>query len=184
MIHKLIHLAQLPHERGGYILLKGDRPKLVIEATRGTKRSYQPTQHNLSVRHVLRFHTHPDKTMETPPSDQDYVQTCKDYVQRGDGIPYHLVVCPSSFFLLEIPKHVRKQLDEFIAANTHKSGVDRKMVFMDTPLFESIERVADKMVKYQECYDDETRDRCVRKYIRNIHRACGVPITWINVSKV
>lgn len=184
MIQKLQSLARFSHERGGHIILNGGKPKIVIESQKGTRRGYEPQQRNLSVRHVLRFHTHPDKSMETPPSDQDYVQTCKDYVQRADGIPYHLVVCPGSLFLLEIPKDDLKELDKFIAKNRSKSGVKRKMDFMDTPLFDKISKKADKMIKFQECFDDETKEQCVRNYIKNIRKACGVPITWINVCRV
>lgn len=166
-------------------MLKGSStPKVVIEQQKGTKRGYEPRQRNLSVRNVLRFHTHPDKSMETPPSDQDYVQTCKDYIQRADDIPYHLVVCPDSLFLLEIPTDVRRELDTFIKATRSKSGVQRKMNFMETQLFRNIEAIADKMIKYQECFDDDTKEKCVRNYIENIRTNCGVHITWYNVARV
>jgi len=185
IIQQLQALTKLPYERGGYIILNGSaEPKVVIEKQKGTKRGYEPSQRNLSVRNALRFHTHPDKSMETPPSDQDYVQTCKDYVQRGDDIPYHLVVCPDSIFILEIPNDVRRKLDNYIKKNRSKSGVKRKVDFMETPIFSSIEKCADKMIKYQECFDDESKDKCVKRYIKNIRERCGVPITWYNVERV
>lgn len=185
IILQLQQLAKLSYERGGYISFKDrTRPKIIIESKKGTKRGYEPLLRNLSVRNVIRFHTHPDTSMETPPSDQDYIQTCKDYVQRGDGIPYHMVVCPRSLFLLEIAPDDLQKLDVFIQANRSLSGVKRKEMFLNTSLLMDIENKAKKMIKYQTCLDEETKKKCVKNYIKNIRQKCNIPITWYNVSRV
>lgn len=165
-------------EYGGYVSLKTFRI-VCEEGLPGTNHNtYIPSQRSLSIRNVIRFHSHPSTDFQTPPSYQDLIQICKDYVQRNDGVPAHIVITPAAFFLVEIPKQILVHLDDFIAKHKRLSGRKRKAAFLSTDFFnKKLEPYCNRMERYQTC-DKMYNHDCVRRFLKTIKDKFGVSIVY------
>lgn len=171
-------------ELGGYVRLDN----MKIEWERGLpgtgKASFVPSEASLSKRNVIRFHCHPLRSFETPPSYQDLVQLCKDYVQHHDGIIEHIIITPEGFYLMCIPSKIVHYLDRFISAlppRSRASGIKRKRAFMTSRLFTAIERFCKKIKKYQEC--DEFDHTCIRAFIKSMKEHFGLHLQYRKYMK-
>lgn len=178
------HSKDIRRELGGCIRLD----TMKVECEEGLKgtgaASFIPSKKLLAKKNVVRFHCHPLDSFETPPSYQDLVQLCKDYVQHHDGIIEHIVVTPKGFFLMCIPPKILFHLNEFVASLCSKdkiSGKRRKALFLESPLFSQLETFCKKIKKYQECrvYDLG----CVQEFIRNMKDNFGLQLKYKQFKK-
>ena len=170
--------AKENREYGGYVSLKDFRVSLEKGKPGTNHNTYIPSQRSLSIRNVLRYHSHPATDFQTPPSYQDLLQICKDYVQRNDGVPCHLVITPKAFFILYIPKQILYHLDDFNGEHKRMSGAVRKESFVRSEFFRKhLEPFCKQLKKYQTCggsYDHA----CVRKFLKTLDDKYGVKIIY------
>lgn len=179
VLHKIGQKSGRDHrELGGYVSLVTS--KIVCEeGLPGTNHNtYIPSQRSLSIRNVIRFHSHPSVDFQTPPSYQDLIQICKDYVQRNDGVPAHIVITPAAFFIVEIPKQILSHLDAFIASHKRLSGIKRKAAFISSDFFlKKLEPYCGRMEKYQTC-EKMYNHECVRRFLKTVKDKFGVSIVY------
>lgn len=166
-------------ELGGHVRLD----TMEVEWEKGLpgtgKASFVPSETALAKRNVVRFHCHPVKSFQTPPSYQDLLQLCKDYVQHHDGIIEHIIVTPEGFFLMCIPSKVVLHLDRFIASlpsRARGSGVKRKTAFVESRLYRALERFCKQIKAYQQC--DTFNHTCVKSFIKAMRDNFGLPLQY------
>ena len=152
-------------EVGGYIEKDGN--VVIDRGLYSTHNTFHPTDRHK--RDVIHFHTHPAK-FETPPSDHDFLQTCLDYEFRKDALPYHIVACPASLYILTIPTRIRKGLDS--VNSTRKQAVHAE-----------IRDISKKMRKYHVCYGSEKDETCIKRFLNEMKKQFGIKIEWIKNNK-
>lgn len=165
-------------EMGGTVCLKTFN--IIVDAgEKGTNsNTFIPSEASLKRRYVLRFHCHPQSIFPTPPSFQDLIQLCKDYVQRHDGICQQIVVTPSAFYIMHIPDKILYELDQFNAQRAHMSGVKRKAEFLDSLLFEAIVLFCEKIENYQKCNNGKYDNKCITTFISRMKNKFGFGIEY------
>lgn len=169
--------GQLCRELGGTVCLLSFAIKLEAGGPGTDTETFIPSQASLARRNVLRFHCHPLTTFQTPPSYHDLIQTCKDYVQRNDGVAQHLVITPAAFFIMSIPPKILFQLELFIAPRVRLSGVKRKDEFVRSELFDAIVAFCEKIKTYQKCHPSYN-EACVQKFIAAMKNDFDFPIDY------
>lgn len=173
-----IKSEQICMELGGTVCLRTFK---IIEdvGEKGTNsNTYIPSEASLKRRNVLRFHCHPQSIFPTPPSFQDLIQLCKDYVQRHDGIYQHIVVTPTAFYMMCIPDKILYELDQFNAQRAHMSGVKRKAEFLDSTLFEAIVLFCERIENYQKCNKGKYNNNCIKTFITHMKKRFGFDIEY------
>ena len=165
LFEQLQQIAKLHSiEMGGFI--KQDGRFFLDKNAKSGKTHFLPSHKHRFKKGVIHFHTHPDKTFQTPPSDHDFIQMCFDYEIRDDSLPYHVVVCPHSTFVMAVPPLIRKQLD---SGNETTRSEGRKKVI----------EIAKKMKKFHVCYGKESNKKCVQRFIKKMDVEFGLKIAWI-----
>jgi len=173
--------GQLCRELGGTVCLSSFNLKLEAGLKGTGTETFIPSEASLSRRNVIRFHCHPMKTFQTPPSYQDLIQLTKDYVQRNDGVLQHLVVTPGGFFIMNIPDKILFQLELFIAPRVLMSGVKRKQEFVESELFTAIVTFCEQIEAYQKCHHGYN-EACVERFLNDMKSKFGFPITYRKFS--
>jgi len=169
--------GQLCRELGGTVCLKTFAIKLEAGGAGTDTETFIPSHASLARRNVLRFHCHPLTTFQTPPSYHDLIQTCKDYVQRNDGVAQHLVVTPAAFFVMAIPPKILFQLELFIAPRVRLSGVKRKDEFVKSDLFAAIVAFCEKIEAFQKCHHSYN-EACVQRFLGEMKSKFDFPIDY------
>jgi hypothetical protein len=165
LFEQLQQIAKLNSiEMGGFI--ERDGRFFLDKAAKSSNTHFLPSQQHRFKKGVIHFHTHPDKKFQTPPSDYDFIQMCLDYEIRDDSLPYHVVVCPQSTFVMSVPLSIRRQLD---SENETTRAEGRKKVI----------EIAKKMKKFHVCYENESNKKCITRFIKKMDSEFGLKIAWI-----